>query len=59
MPLYRVYILNDAGHFASRIDLECASEQDAVKEAQQYVDGHDVELWDQNRFIAKISQNGV
>jgi hypothetical protein len=45
MPEYRVYVIGRDGHFQSSVPLECANDDVAKKEAEQLVDGHDVELW--------------
>jgi hypothetical protein len=42
MPDYRVYIIDSAGHFSSTVRLECADDNEAMKRAEQLVDGHDV-----------------
>jgi hypothetical protein len=45
-----VYILGPDGHVKSRVDLRC-SESEAIEQAKQFVDGHDVELWQLDRHI--------
>ncbi len=53
MPDYRVYILDSDGRFADTVPLECADDNEAMKRTEQLVDGHDVELWQRDRKIAK------
>jgi hypothetical protein len=48
---YRAYILGPDGHVEYRVDLHCQDEEEAVKQAKQLVDGHDVELWQLDRKI--------
>jgi hypothetical protein len=42
---YRAYLLGKDGHVQKRVDLHCQDEAEAVRQAKQLVDGHDVELW--------------
>jgi hypothetical protein len=54
MQEYRVYILGPDGHVQGRHDLRCSNEAEAVKLAKQFVNGHDVELWQLDRQIEKF-----
>ena len=54
MPGYRAYIIGSDGHFMSSVALECADDAVATKQAEQLVDGHDVELWHRDRKVAKL-----
>jgi hypothetical protein len=56
MPEYRVYIVGSDGHFYNSVPLECADDTEAMKHAEQLVDGHDVELWQRDRKIARFDQ---
>jgi hypothetical protein len=51
MPDYRAYIVDRDGHFLTFSALECADDEDAKQQAQQLVDGHDVELWQRDRKV--------
>jgi hypothetical protein len=51
-PAYRAYILNRDGHIKLAHPLACEADEQAIAAAQQYVDGHAVELWDGSRKIA-------
>ena len=53
---YRVYVIGQGGHFQKSIPLECANDEAAKKEAEQLVDGHDVELWQRDRKIARFER---
>jgi len=57
MPDYRVYTIGRDGHFSDALDIVCADDQEAIEKARQAVDGRDVELWRQGRFIARFSHN--
>ena len=54
MPEYRVYFVGPEGHFFGFEPLICGSDDEALAEAKQLVDGHAVELWSGNRFITKL-----
>jgi hypothetical protein len=45
MSEYRVYVIGYDGHF---IKLECADDKAAIESAKQFIDGHDIELWQAN-----------
>ena len=47
-----MYIIGENGHFIKAIDLGCADDSAAIESAKQLIDGHDVELWQQNRKVA-------
>jgi hypothetical protein len=55
MPEFRIYTIGRDGHFSDAKNIECADDQEAIQEAQQAVDGHDVELWQRGRFIVRLS----
>jgi hypothetical protein len=52
MAEYRAYILDEDGHVSCAIGFVCADDEAAKKYARQFVDGHDVELWQRDRQIA-------
>ena len=55
MPTYRILTLARASgpnrEIVAKEDIECASEKDAIKQAKQLLDGHDIELWQGGQFI--------
>jgi hypothetical protein len=51
---YRVYIVGSDGHFFNSVELECADDTEAMERAKQFVDGHDVELWERHRMVAVL-----
>jgi hypothetical protein len=58
MPDYRAYIVGIDGHFNSiRTEFLHNHPDDttAIEAAQKLVDGHDVELWDRDRFVGRFS----
>jgi hypothetical protein len=56
VPDYRAYIIGRDGHFHCSLPLDCADDEAAIVAAKQLVDGHDVELWQQDRKIAKLDR---
>ena len=54
MPHYRAYIIGRDGHFEKAIDLDCADDEAAEQSARPLVDGHDAELWQGGRRLAKF-----
>ena len=59
MPAFRIYLVGRDGHFQSAKDIECADDQEAIQNAQQLVDGHDVELWERGRFITRLASKQI
>lgn len=55
MTYYRAYIIGQDGHFKGAVNLDCADDTAAVESAKQLVNGHDVELWQQGRMVAKLA----
>jgi hypothetical protein len=55
MPEYRVYVIGSDGHFQQALPLECADDAEAMERAEQLVDGHDIELWQRDRKVAKFA----
>jgi len=52
MAEYRAHILDEDGHVDRAILFLCPDDEAAKKYARQFVDGHDVELWQGDRQIA-------
>ncbi|WP_091967637.1 hypothetical protein [Bradyrhizobium shewense] len=51
---FRAYIIDEEGHVTDRIDLICEDEETARQRAEQLVDGHAVELWQDNHKIDRF-----
>ena len=54
---YRVYVIGSDGHFVRAIQLDCPDDNAAIESAKQLIDGHDIELWQEDRKIAKLDRN--
>ena len=53
---YRAYIMGPDGHIEDRIEFWSKDDETAKKHAEQYVDGHDIELWHQDKKNRRINQ---
>ena len=61
MGEYRAYILGIDGHRFVRVNEFSSNQPDdaaALSAAKQLVDGHDVELWDCGRLVARLTPDG-
>jgi hypothetical protein len=60
MATYRAYLIDKTGHIT---DPPCVFESDddhaAMKHAQRYTNGYDVEVWDGDRAVAVIVSGGL
>ena len=54
MAEYRAYIIGVDGHFVRAVEILCPDDDAAKEYAKSLVDGHDVELWQGERKIAKF-----
>lgn len=56
MSDYRAFIVDAEGHVVKRHDFEAEDDAGAIASAQQYVDGHDVEIWQLDRIVGKLKR---
>ena len=54
MAFYRAYVLARDGHIIKRHEFDASLDDAALKHAQQYVDGSDVEVWQSNRKVGLL-----
>ncbi len=54
MPEYRVFLVGHDGHFSGFEAMVCDNDAKAIEEAKQFVDGHDVELWNGARLVVVL-----
>ena len=54
---YSIYVLFDEEQVLSdrRTIINCTDDEEAIRVAEQWVDLHDVELWQSNRFITRFT----
>jgi hypothetical protein len=57
MSGYRVYVIGLDGHFINAIRLDSADDKAAIESAMQLIDGHNIELWQHDRIVAKLDRN--
>jgi hypothetical protein len=55
VPDYRVYFIGRDGHFLRAIDIQVASDQDAIARALELREGHEVEVWERTRSVRRLS----
>jgi hypothetical protein len=51
---YRAYILDDACHILKAEVLDAETDDAAAEQAKQLLDGHDIEVWQQQRCVLKL-----
>jgi hypothetical protein len=59
MSEYRAYIVGTDGHIARTVQLVCPDEETAKNYARQLVDGHDVELWQDERIVETFDRSSA
>ena len=53
MAGYYAYFLED-GHIMSRVEIVADDDAAAVQQARQYLDGHDIEVWQEARKVTVL-----
>jgi hypothetical protein len=53
---YRVDTVGNDGHVVNEIELDCPDDHAAVESAKQFIDGHDIELWQLDRKVATFGR---
>jgi hypothetical protein len=53
---YRAYVVGHDGHFVSSNGFVAANDEAAFEHARQFVDVHDVELWNGGRLVARLKK---
>jgi hypothetical protein len=55
MAAYRIYLIDGKNHISKPPQIiECEGDEAAIAEATQYLDGHDLEIWDGARLVKRI-----
>jgi hypothetical protein len=57
MAEYKIKIIGALGHFVRSFPIVCTDDKSAIATAKQFIDGHDIELWQRNRQIARFDHN--
>jgi hypothetical protein len=56
---YYAYVIGTDGHVRNRIEVICDNDGEARRCAEQLVDGHAIELWQEARKIATLGPKGA
>jgi hypothetical protein len=60
MPTYRIYSVNGKYHISEPPQvIECEGDDAAIALAAQYLDGHDLEIWNGARLVKRIPSKGA
>jgi hypothetical protein len=59
MPVYHAYIVGLHGRSIRAVQMDCADDDSAIQSASHLVDGHDVELWQTDRPIARFDAPSI
>ena len=51
---YRAYMLDENDQILKRIEIDAKDDASALRIAQQYVDGHDVEIWQGHSIVRRL-----
>jgi hypothetical protein len=51
MLSYRLYFLGREGRITRAVELECASDDEALRAVEEHADGRPMELWQQARKV--------
>jgi hypothetical protein len=54
MITYRIYTIGPDGHFLRIEVAEFADDKEVVEKALAEANGHDIEIWDQKRFVVRL-----
>ena len=57
MQTYRIFLVDEQNQYKGAEVLECLDDQAALEHAGLYVDGSDVEVWEHERLVAKLTAN--
>ena len=55
MPGYRIYRVDEERHIHSfPVEIMCDTDEQAIQQARQYVDGLAVEVWQRDRLVKRL-----
>jgi hypothetical protein len=55
MAEYRVYAIGSDGHIVKSTPLVCEDDSQAVAKAREFREGHPLEIWSGERFVARLN----
>jgi hypothetical protein len=56
MTEYRINVVGGLGNLIRSIRIDCTDERGAIESAKQFIDGHDIELWQADRKIVRFDK---
>jgi hypothetical protein len=59
MRYYRAYTIGEDGHIVQALNLDCKDDSAAVESAKQFVNGHDIEVWQEDRMVATLRSDDL
>lgn len=59
MSYYRLYHIGHDGHFACVDEIVCDSDREALAKAAEIPTTRQIEVWQQERFVARVSAEKV
>ncbi len=54
MSKYRLSVIDEAGHVIDVYEPECVSDEEAFHKADELVNGHAIDIWQGERWIALL-----
>jgi hypothetical protein len=54
MTEYRIDVIDELGNFIQSMRIDCTDDKEAIESAKQFIDGHDIELWQRNRLLTRF-----
>jgi hypothetical protein len=54
MAGYRLYFMDKQDHITEAVELECEDDSHAIRQAEPYLDGREVELWRRARVVMRF-----
>jgi hypothetical protein len=54
MVEYRAYAIGDDGHIVKSTPLICDDDRQAIQKAEEFREGHTLEIWSGERFVARL-----
>jgi hypothetical protein len=59
LPTHRICLVDEKGRIFAPAHLgTCDTDQEVIEQAKSLMDGHDIEIWDHTRIVAKIPSRG-
>jgi hypothetical protein len=59
MPEYRAFPIKNFHVAGPAHIIECETDQEAIAKVKQFVDGHDIEIWDAGRLVATLTSKDI